>query len=284
MITILLTAAVLGSTPAAQPPSFAVPSLTTSGIDASLAGPLVEHLAQSLLRAGAQVITSAEIAAVLGFERQRQLLGCGSDDASCMTELAGALGADALVLGAVARVGSAYQLQLRAVSGSGQGTLASWSGQVQRQEDIFASLRGGAELLARQTAAALGRTLKPAVDLQAQAEAASGRARLRSFSLPVGVAGVLLAGAGATALGFSRGDHAQLSQPSAPLTLAEAGALRDRGQTLQTLGWTSAAVGLTALAAAGTLAYLGAEPEASLTPSVTVGPNALGLSLGGHFP
>src|SRR5881398_1613253 len=42
-----------------------------------------------------EVISSSDVTQLLGFERQRQLLGCKED--SCLAELGGALGVDYLV-------------------------------------------------------------------------------------------------------------------------------------------------------------------------------------------
>ena len=103
-----LTAAVLLSLAAhaAGPvPKLAAPGLNGVGLDAAFAGFAGEHLAQQLREAGLEVVTGSEIGAVLGIERQKQLLGC-SAGASCMTELANALGADGVVLGDLAQVGS----------------------------------------------------------------------------------------------------------------------------------------------------------------------------------
>lgn len=59
---------------------------------------------------GLTVMTAADVAAVLGHERQRQLLGCS--DASCLAELGGALGADRIVHGSVGRVGGSLVVNL----------------------------------------------------------------------------------------------------------------------------------------------------------------------------
>src|SRR5215472_16923333 len=49
------------------------------------------------------VITKGDVKAILGYEAQAQLLGCG--EASCMVDLRGALGAAYLVSGSLARLG-----------------------------------------------------------------------------------------------------------------------------------------------------------------------------------
>lgn len=75
------------------------------GVDANLLALLAEHLAHRVARPGvAKVITRQDMITVLGFERQKQLLGCSENSSTCMAELAGALGVDFLLAGDVARL------------------------------------------------------------------------------------------------------------------------------------------------------------------------------------
>jgi hypothetical protein len=72
---------------------------------------LVQALSQTRLF---QVASQRDIAAVLGLERQRQLLGC-SEESSCLAELSGALDARLVVSGTLNRVGGTYQLTLQSI-------------------------------------------------------------------------------------------------------------------------------------------------------------------------
>lgn len=56
------------------------------------------------------VITKGDVKAILGYEAQAQLLGCG--EASCMVDLGGALGAAYLVSGSLSKLGGQLQLVL----------------------------------------------------------------------------------------------------------------------------------------------------------------------------
>src|SRR3954469_6720326 len=56
------------------------------------------------------VITKADVKAILGYEAQAQLLGCA--EASCMVDLGGALGAAYLVSGSLSKLGGQLQLVL----------------------------------------------------------------------------------------------------------------------------------------------------------------------------
>jgi hypothetical protein len=56
------------------------------------------------------VVGGADLRALVGFERQRQLLGC--TETSCLTEIAGALGVGYLVASEISKVGSSWLLSL----------------------------------------------------------------------------------------------------------------------------------------------------------------------------
>ncbi|MBK7858516.1 MAG: hypothetical protein IPJ65_07810 [Archangiaceae bacterium] len=62
-----------------------------------------------------QVVSQADLAAVLGVERQKQLLGCSDEGNSCLMEIAGALNADRLVRGDVSRLDETIVLNLSLV-------------------------------------------------------------------------------------------------------------------------------------------------------------------------
>lgn len=60
---------------------------------------------------GAQVISSADLHAMLGLEREKKMLGC-EESASCMAEIGGAMGVDELVAGRLGKVGQTWVLEL----------------------------------------------------------------------------------------------------------------------------------------------------------------------------
>ena len=113
MPSVLSVAAALAL--AAGPAKLAVlPVVAGEGIPPGVAAALGETLSGEVRRrAGAEVITQREIAAVLSLERQKEMLGCTSD--ACMAELGGALGCDRLVTGDVARLGESWLIHLRLV-------------------------------------------------------------------------------------------------------------------------------------------------------------------------
>lgn len=84
------------------------------GVDADVARPLTARVAELVARRpSTTVIAPDDIRAVLREAQQRQLLGCTED--GCLAEIAGALGADVVVSGRIARLEDAWTVSLTAV-------------------------------------------------------------------------------------------------------------------------------------------------------------------------
>jgi hypothetical protein len=79
------------------------------------------------------VLTQSDVAALLGAERTRQMMGCS--DSGCFAELGGALGADRVVHGSIGRVGGSLVVNLSALDPRRAVTAAS----------VSERLRGGDE-------------------------------------------------------------------------------------------------------------------------------------------
>lgn len=94
----------------------AVLQLTASNVDKALVDTLSEVLLASVHERGPRYapIGKADIEAMVGFETQRQLLGCDAET-SCLAELGGALGVEKLVAGSVGRIDDEYVLTLRII-------------------------------------------------------------------------------------------------------------------------------------------------------------------------
>ena len=105
-------AVAVASTSAPRLARVAVPNMVATGVDAALAKTLTEVLTIEVLKTpGIEAIGMADIEAVLNHEQQKALLGC--DDASCIAEIGGALGVDALVSSKIGLVGETYVLSIR---------------------------------------------------------------------------------------------------------------------------------------------------------------------------
>lgn len=84
-----------------------------------------------------QVISSRDVTALLGLERQRQLLGC--TESGCLAELAGALGADDVVSGSVGRLGRSLLLTVTRVETRSATAKSRWSERLRESDDPRAS-------------------------------------------------------------------------------------------------------------------------------------------------
>jgi hypothetical protein len=92
------------------PPEPAFPANVTKTLNDFLAGALSDQ--------GFEVLTNADIAAVIGVEKQKELLGC--TDGSCLADLGGALGADYLVRGNMAVLDADSAVALTLVDSRGK--------------------------------------------------------------------------------------------------------------------------------------------------------------------
>lgn len=85
-------------------------------VDPSLGGYAEDRLAAKLAARGFQVSTPADLEAVLGLERQRQLLGCSDgDDTSCLAEISAAFGVPFVATGRLTRLGERLELDVRGI-------------------------------------------------------------------------------------------------------------------------------------------------------------------------
>jgi hypothetical protein len=110
-----MTACLLALALAASAPKLAVLQVGAGeGVPPSTAAAITEALVAEVRRqSGAEVITQREIASILSLEKQKAMLGCETD--ACMAELGGALGADRLVAGDMAKLGESFLLHVRVV-------------------------------------------------------------------------------------------------------------------------------------------------------------------------
>jgi hypothetical protein len=121
---------------AAAPQTIAVLDLKAhEGVSADLAQSLTEQIVFAVRdeAKGDHVIGSTDIASLLGFERQRSLLGC--QESSCLAELGGALGAKQLVTGSLSIIGGQYVLVLRRISTARARTLGQTLSRLPRGDE-----------------------------------------------------------------------------------------------------------------------------------------------------
>ncbi|MGB8930589.1 MAG: hypothetical protein WCC48_04970 [Anaeromyxobacteraceae bacterium] len=109
VLTILTLA---GSASAAQKTKVAVMDMkNVQGVADGTSTILTEIVVSEVARYGMDVVSKADIAAIVGFEKEKAILGC-SEDSSCLAEVGGALGVDFMLTGQVGQIGSRYRFSL----------------------------------------------------------------------------------------------------------------------------------------------------------------------------
>jgi TolB-like protein len=118
-----------------------VPLHNGPGVDKGVADLVTETLCAEVQRqTGFRILTSKDVEAVLGVERQRQLLGC-TENSSCLTEIGGALGAADVIHGTLGKLGSSYIFNLQLVNaGTGQVTRRFSTRSSSTSEETFLDL------------------------------------------------------------------------------------------------------------------------------------------------
>lgn len=262
--------------PAVATLKIAAPGFSQHGLTDSAGDFYADQLAQQLSFHGLEVVTRTQVAALIGLERQRQLLGCGDESSSCAVELAGALGTDGLMLGDVAKVGDQYRISVRIISAKNGEKLSSAVVTGSSEDTILDAFRGAAARIAAETKArARGEASTSSVGVTSER---SGTKRF--FWIPAAV-GALGLGAGAFAYVQAKSRHDELrSSPS--LVEPAPSRLRNEGQSFQTLSLVGIAVGVAGLAAAGSLYTLGSD--ATIEAGVVVAPGQVSMGFAGVFP
>ncbi|MBX7097471.1 MAG: hypothetical protein K1X89_07160 [Myxococcaceae bacterium] len=262
---------------APEPIRIAVNELTLVNQDPKLSSFYTQHLAQQLSFQGVKTLTSTEMAAVLGLERQRQLAGCPDD--SCRADVASALGVDGLLIGSVTKLDRSYQLDVKIVAAGDGRPLAVASSSSDDNDRLVGTFVVVAEQLAKQVSTMLGRPLTPG----ASVEVVQGASRIKRLSWIPAAAGVGSAVVGGVFLGLSRGKYDLLVKPQAqPLTREQYDGAVSAGKSQQTVGW--ALVGVSAalvVGAAGMFLFGGNE---TVRAGVALAPGGAGISFSGVLP
>ncbi len=254
-------------TPAVERPiTMAAPKLEVLELDERRASFYNEQVAAAFVIEGFRVTTAKEINALIGLERQKQLLGCSEDAASCLAELANALGVETVLNGEVARVGQRYQLLLKVLEAGSARVLALYTTKVDSEEALMDEFPRAARTLATEVSTRMNRKLVRRAVVARSGPAETMRAW---WWLPV-VSGVALAAGGGYGLYVADGHFRSLNRPTQPLPLQEAQDLRSSGRLAETLGVVGVATGAAAVGAGITMWVLGqggADPQASVLPT-----------------
>lgn len=243
----------------AAPLKVAAPDWATVNVQAELARFFADELARALRSQGLAVTTAADIASVLGLERQRQLLGCS--DSSCLAEIGSALGCDAVLNVSVAKLDDTFRANVRVVSGRDGAVLAEEVAEGVSEKRFLAELTPLAERLSGR----LG------------VRGAPSAGGFKGWWLPLGVGALGLAVA-AVFIPLTFGTVGELDQElrARGVTTAAEG-IAARGKTFQAIGWTGAAVGVSGMLTALIWAAASGRPSG---PAVSFAPLSAG---GGAF-
>ncbi len=257
----LALSAVLAASPGG--PKLAALDWTVTNVEPSLASFYSDNLARALRERGVSVVTTQEIATILGFERQKQLLKC-SDGSTCTVELSNALGCDGTLVANLARLDSTLTANLKVLSARDGHTVVETSVEADTEKRFLERLLASAGVLAD------GVLPRPT------------EARRLTW-LPAVGGGVLLA-AGALGVGLSWSTAGTLDARLAAdgRVTPAAVSLASQGKAYQTGGWILAGAGVAALAAAGVMALFGSD--APVQPTAVLGPSSAQLGVAGSFP
>ncbi len=231
----------------AAAPKLAVPSFT--GARPDLASFCAERLADELGRSGFSVVTEKQIGALLGLERQRQLMGCSNETSECLAELTNALGADALVSGSIQQLGRKLELDVRVFSAKSGERLAVVHGEAGSDEELPALLSKLSEDLVPAVRVAFGEAAPPSKQ--------PGPRLVPWLVIGLGAASAI---GGGVMLGLAGANHSTLTSGGAMtprLTYAEGQRLASEMGTYQVVGWALVGVAVVALAVGVVLMLVG---------------------------
>ncbi len=243
MLLPVLGALALAAVPVA--PKLAAAGFATVNVDSKKGDLFIEYFAQRLNRYGIRVTTKSEIGALLGLERQKQLLGCSDEASSCLAELGGALGVDGVISGTAGQVGSGYVLTLKVVRARDGTAMGSYSGRVDSEDAVLDWLARTAQTFATE----LGLAVEPA--------------NLRGKAWIPAAAGLVAAGVGAGFFVSSKGVETTLTAPSGSVDPGRLDSTIFDGRAQQNVGVALLGVGAVGFATAAVL-YLVGAPQSDL--------------------
>jgi hypothetical protein len=115
LLLLVLAASALAGRAHAKELRIAVLEIRALGTEAAKAELLSEvALTEAAGMGGFDVVGKSDIASVMGFEKQKQVMGC-AEDSSCLAEIGGALGVDLILVGSLGTLGDLFRLDLKLV-------------------------------------------------------------------------------------------------------------------------------------------------------------------------
>lgn len=188
----LLAIAPLSTAEAAPPrkPRIAVLEIRALGTEAHKADLVSEvALTEAASFRELEVIGRSDIIALIGFQKQKEMLGC-AEDSACIAEIGGALGVDFILVGSLGRIGDLTRIDLKLVEAKRSRVLARHGESISgREEAIVASVQRGVRNLLLPIA-------RPGALAPPEAAAPPARSGRRLAAWTVGGAGLACVGGG----------------------------------------------------------------------------------------
>ena len=276
----------------AAPVKVAVPGFTIVGMDMALGDAWADSF---VTRLGAdtdfKLISSKDIAAVLGLERQKELLGCGEAQTSCLAELAGALGVDAILSGTFAQSGTSITATLRVLKSSDGSQIAASTSRLKDGEalqdwlevqagELGGKMRVAFGLPARAGAAVAATTGSTPTSTSTVSSTSSSGGGSSIVRLVPGILGAAALITGGVLFGLSKGSASRLQSPE-PLTSQQISELKSGGRTFEGAG-----VGLMiggGVAIAASVVWMIAAPRSEVRVAIVPAPFGGAAIVGGSF-
>jgi TolB-like protein len=271
---------------------------SVQGVAVGTATILSDIVVSEVARHGYDVISQSDISAMIGFEKQKKMLGC--DETSCLAEIGGALGVDYLITGQVGQIGTRYRISLLVVDSRKARVIGRAANFCDQNEDALAraaeatvgqlitSIRAGeSNQLAPPVAAgrspATAPAPSPARDASAGQATASlgGRHMTTGTWIALGTSGALVIGGSLAVIG-ARNKYDSLSARQGSQGYFDAYNSQHSGiRTQAIVGSVAVGAGVIAAGVGGWLYWRSDRADVALIP--TAGNGGAGLLAVGSF-
>ncbi|MGC4115500.1 MAG: hypothetical protein QM765_13035 [Myxococcales bacterium] len=243
---------------------------TTGTLDVKTVQSLSALIATEAGKLPVKVTSGGDIAALLGLERQKALLGC--TDNSCLAEIGGALGAGYLLATEIGVVDGIYLLTMITLETGKAKALHRVSKQAKRLKELIPACRA-ATIEAISAIPGVSEAMEEAAEFEEPAEVAQPATSPRATMHAAGIALDVVGGA-AIAGGAACGVLALLQFESAKKTAAGPAldSARATGKTEAVAADVLYTVGAAALVTGLVLTFLGSSSPGETSASVTLSP------------
>lgn len=277
LVAVLLLSAALPAQAASSKKVAILEVRTVGTFDPKAVQGLATFIASEAEKFNLRVMAGTDLQAVIGFEKQKVLLGCS--DGACLAEIGGSLGVDYLLASEVSEVGGIWLLTLTLIDVIKSAPVKRVSKKVRRVADMVDNAQAAtAEALAQFPARA---TEKPGAAAGAVSSGATSSTRTAGIVLDVAGAALLVGGAVSGTLALL--DYNQAKTASA----ADLPGLKSKGKAE---AWTADilyGVGAAALVTGLILTFTGSSaPDVSVqAPAVSAVPLPGGgaITVSGRF-